>query len=171
MYTEKQYFQHRYLRWLKWLCAAAAVAQLTLLIAAEAGYIRLPLGYAVHWSILLPAGLGLGLLLQATLELRVGTQGVSLRFFPYQLRFQQVLWKEIRQLRLLPLGEYPEGAEFGLPVRHFTHAYWLSTPQYVVLHITLVNGTQLYVSTERPAELLDFLQHGLHRHGIKIRTG
>lgn len=171
MYTEKHYFQHRYLRWLKWLCAVAAVAQLAWLIAAEAGHIRLPMGYAVHWSILGASGLGFALLLQATLELRVGTSGISLRFFPYQWRFQQVRWEEIRQLRLLPLGEYPEGAEFGVPMRDFTHAYWLSTPRYTVLHITLVNGTQLYVSTERPAELLDFLQHGLHLNGMKIRNG
>ncbi|MFN0015416.1 MAG: hypothetical protein ACKVU2_12790 [Saprospiraceae bacterium] len=169
MYTEKQYFQNRYIRWLKWLCAGAAVVQLTLLIAAETGQSWLPLGDAAHWGILLVSGLAFSLLSQVVLVLRVGVPGVSLRYFPFQLRFQHVCWDEIRQLRLLPSGECPTGAPFGLPGRDFTHAYWLTTSRHAVLLITLVNGTQLYVSTERPAELLDFLRHRLHLQAMKIR--
>jgi len=171
MYTEKQYFQNRYIQGLKWLCVGCAVAQLTLLIAAETGFPWLPLGYAAHVGILLVAGLAFSLLSHVVLVLRVGAPGVSLRYFPFQLRFQHICWDEIRQLRLLPSGECPSGAPFGLPGRDFTHAYWLSTPRHAVLHITLVNGTQLYVSTERPAELLDFLRHGLHVQGMKVRAG
>ncbi|MEQ1743808.1 MAG: hypothetical protein ABMA02_00140 [Saprospiraceae bacterium] len=168
MYTEKQYFQNRHTRWLKWLCAGVAIVQLILLIAAETGQSWLPLGDTAHWGILLVSGLAFSLLSHIVLVLRVGARGVSLRYFPFQLRFQHVCWDEIRQLRLLPLGECPTGAQFGLPGRDFTHAYWLSTPRHAVLHITLVNGTQLYVSTERPAELLDFLRHGLQVHGRKV---
>ena len=171
MYTETQHATPPYARWIKWLCGVAAAVQLILLIATETGARALPLSTALHWGILIAAGLALGVLAQAGLELRVETQGVSLRFFPYQLRFQRIRWEEIRQLRLLPSGECPEGAPLGLPGRDFTHAYWLTALNCPVLHITLVNGTQLYVSTRRPAELLDFLQHGLQLHGIKTGPG
>ena len=103
-----------------------------------------------------------GLLSHTTLELRVNAEGVSLRFFPYQWQFQRMKWNEMRQLRLLPPGEQPEGARFGLPRRGFTQAYWLTHSSHRVLHITLVNGTQVYVSTAHPRELLDFLQRGLY---------
>jgi len=159
MYTEKQYFQNRHIQGLKWLCAGLAAAQLTLLIAAETGFPWLPLGNAVHWSILLVSGLAFSLLSQVVLILRVGAQGISMRFFPRQLRFQHVRWDEIRQLRLLEPGEPIPGAH-GLPVRDFAHACWLSDPGFRVLCITLVNGTRLYVSTEGPEALLDFLRCG-----------
>ncbi len=162
MHTEKQFFQNRYAQGVQWLCAGMAAVQLAWLAAAEAGLAQLPMSGAAHGCILLVAGLGFGLLAQAALVLRVEARGMSLRYFPYQWRFQHIGWDEVRQLRLLPPGEYPVGAPFGLPGRDFTHAYWLSTPRYRVLHITLVNGTQVYVSTERPRELLDFLQRGLY---------
>lgn len=162
MYTELQYVRNTYTRWGRGLAAAAAVAQAALFAAAETGLRCLPFGTAAHWGILLGAGAAFGAASQVVLALRVGTGGVSLRFFPYQWRFQHIGWDEVRQLRLMSPGEHPAGAPFGLPGRDFTHAYWLSTPRCRVLHITLVNGTQVYVSTERPRELLDFLQRGLY---------
>jgi len=162
MYTEKQHSQHRYGRWLQGLCAAAAALQMAWFAAAEAGLAQLPMSVATHGGILMAVTLVFGLLSQTTLELRVNAEGVSLRFFPYQWQFQRIKWNEVRQLRLLPPGEQPEGARFGLPRRGFTQAYWLTHSGHRVLHITLVNGTQIYVSTEHPRELLDFLQHGLY---------
>ena len=168
MYSEKQYFRHRYARWLQWLCAAVAATQLVMLIAAEAGQPWLLMPYAVQVGVLLTAGLVFGLLSQAALTLHIGEQRVSLRYFPYQLRFQHLRWEEIRQLRLLPAGECPAGLPFGFPGRDFTRAYWLSTPFYRILQITLMNGTQLYITTAQPNALLDFLQHGLYLRGMKV---
>lgn len=162
MYTELQYVRNTYTRWGRRLAAAAVVAQVALFAAVETGLPPLPFGIAANWGILLGAGGIFAAASQFVLVLRVGTSGVSLRFSPYQLRFQHISWDEVRQLRLMSPGEHPAGAPFGLPGRDFTHAYRLSTPHFRVLHITLVNGTQIYVSTERPKELLDFLHHVLY---------
>lgn len=147
------------------------IMQLGVLAGAETGLLRLPLGYMAHWTILLVAVMCFGLLSQMGLVLRINAVGLALRFFPYQWRFQRIAWSEIVQIRLLPVGEYPATAQFGRPTRGFSQAGWLTSPEHQVLHVTLLNGTLLYISTERPQELLDFLQHGLALQGGKVRIG
>ncbi len=171
MYSEQQFYRNPWARWLQIACATLAVLQLCALAGAEMGMLRLPFGYAVHWGISLIMGLCVGLLSHIGLTFRINATGLALRFFPYQWQFQRVPWNEIRQIRLLPGGEYPAGALFGRPTRDFSQACWLTHPAYQVLCVTLINGVPLYISTERPQELLDFLQHGLALQSGKVRIG
>jgi len=167
MYTERQHFITPWQRSLRALCLALIIAQTAAFAAAETGLPWLPLGVTAHLCILVLAGFLFALLWQAGLTLRVSAQGLSWRFSPWQWRFQQLRWSEIRSLRLLPAGQQPPGARFGLPMRDFTHVYLLSSPKLQVLNIELVNNTQLFVTTERPTEMLDYLQHGIVGMGSK----
>ena len=161
MYTERQHYptawQHRLLTF----CIGLIIVQTAAFIAAETGLPWLPFGPAIHLSLLLIAGLLSALLWWSGLTLQVDAQGLALRFLPWQWQFRHIRWPEIRQLRLLPADERLPDARFGWPAQDFTHIYLLSSPDLRVLCIELVNGTRLYVSTERPGELLDFLQHDL----------
>lgn len=171
MYSEQQFYRSPWARRLQIVSATLAVLQLCTLAGAEMGMLRLPFGYAAHWGILLMMGLFVGLLSQMGLTLHINATGLTLRFFPYQWQFQRIPWNEIQQIRLLPSGEYPAGASFGRSSRDFSQACWLTYPAYQVLCVTLINGVPVYISTERPQELLDFLQHGLALQSGKVRIG
>ena len=161
MYTENQYAKHTWQRILRGFAILIALVQTAAFAAAETGQPWLPFGTGLHLLILLLAILLLGLLWRTGLTLRLNADGLAWRYWPWQWRYQQLRWSEIRRLRLLPAGELPPGARFGLPSRDFTRICLLSSPLLPVLWIELVNSTQLYISTEKPTEVLDFLQHGL----------
>jgi hypothetical protein len=167
MYIERQHFLTGWQRSLRAFCLGLIVAQTVAFVAAETGLSWLPFGRVIHLFILLIAGLSFGFLWQSGLTLRVDTGGLSVRFWPWQWRFQYIHWSEIYRLRLLPIDETIPGLRFGAPARDFTHIYWLTSPGLRVLCIELVNHNRLFISTERPAELLDFLQHGVLRAGSK----
>lgn len=171
MYSEQQFYRNRRARWLQGTCAVLAIIQAGALAGAETGRLRLPFGYTAHWCILLAAVLLFGLLSQMGLTLRIDTTGLALRFFPYQWRFQRIGWSQIVQIRLLRSGEYPPKAQFGRPTRDFSQASWLTYPAHPVLCVTLLHGSPLYISTGRPREVLDFLQHGLALQSGKVRSG
>jgi hypothetical protein len=153
MYTE---IQHQPNRWLQ-----AFFAGMIMLQAGAFGLHWLPLGGWVHAGIMAVLVVMLRIVTVTGITLKVGSDGLAIRYFPYELTFQSIGWSEIRQIRLLSPEERLPGARYGQPVRDFTHAYWLLNPTCAVLSIALVNGTILYVSTEQPKELLHYLQTGI----------
>jgi hypothetical protein len=174
MYTEIQYYRTPSKRLLRFLCTGAIVAQIVLFAANEAGYACLPLGYTAHILILLLAVLGWWGLSQIALSVRFDAAGLHIRYFPYEWQYQHIPWAAIQQIKLLSAGSQPAGAVYGSPVRDFLRGYWLTHPDRQILHIRLNNGTELFISTNQPADWLDFLQHDalLYRaKGTSAKTG
>ncbi len=152
-------------RWLRWICLGLVLVQLLAIVCTETGKPWLPLGYGLQLGLLLATGLVLGPLSQRRLDLRIGPEGLALRYFPYQWRYRELGWSEIRHLRLLPPDEPLPRARFGRPASDFTHLYLLTDPRSAVFNIMLVNGMQLYFSSKYPKELLDYVQNGLLMKG------
>lgn len=161
MYTEIQRHPTTWLRALRAFCFEPGHCANGCFHRRRDGHPWLPFGQATHFFILLITGVLSVFLWWSGLTLRVNADGLALRFWPWQWRFRHIRWSEVRPLRLLPAGERLPGARFGWPTRDFAHIYVLASPHLRVLCIELVDQTQLFVSTERQAELLDFLQHGV----------
>lgn len=170
MYAETHYLRNRYTRLLKWSCIGIAVFQLTALAGAETGLSWAPLGPVVHLLLLLLAVTGFLLATHITLDFRVSDKGWEIRYFPYHRHHRHISWKEIRHARLLSPGALPSNAPFGYPGRDFTCIYLLTCPEYPILQLNLANSVQLFISILHAPELMDYLEHGMLRPELLLKT-
>jgi hypothetical protein len=159
MYIEKQYFKNPFLLGLKWGIGAALVLQLILFLASESGAMRLPLGNAVHFSLLICMILCLILLDKIGVRLQITEGGIDIRFWVYQLHKQHINWTEIKRIKLLSPEELPKDAFWRLPNRDGKRIYLLTNPDDQVLLIELWNGTEIFMSIKNHKALLDFLEN------------
>jgi hypothetical protein len=159
MYIEKQYFRSPILRGLKWISGGILLAQLGVFIASESGAMRLPFGYSTHLIGLFIIGIFLILLNQIGLQVLITEGGINVRFGLYPLHTRHINWTEIRRIKLIDPKELPEPAFWRLPNRDEKHIYLLTNPQFQVLIIELLNGTQIFISIKNASKLLDFLQN------------
>ncbi|MFM9948802.1 MAG: hypothetical protein ACKV1O_12755 [Saprospiraceae bacterium] len=159
MYAETHYLRNRYTLLLKWSSVGIAGFQLTALAGAETGLAWAPLGPVVHLLLLLLAVTGFLLATHINLGFRVSEKGWEIRYFPYQLPYRHITWKEIRNVRLLSPGALPTKAPFGYPGRDFTRIYLLTCPKHAILQLNLSNNVQVYLSILHASELMDYLEH------------
>ncbi|MBC7777758.1 MAG: hypothetical protein H7246_20155 [Phycisphaerae bacterium] len=168
MYAEKQLFQNRYTRWLKWASSALAFSQLAALLGAETGLPWLPLGYAAHLLLLMVAGIGLMLVHSVGLSLRVSSQGWALRRTPLHFSYRHIGWAEIRNVRILKPCALPSAWRQGNVEHSIGQHFLISNPQYDVACIEMTSGFQVFVSVQKPNELMEFLHHGLLRPDLLV---
>ncbi|MBL7813753.1 MAG: hypothetical protein JNL70_02020 [Saprospiraceae bacterium] len=161
MYIEKQNFQTGRIRWFKSLCWLFVAVQAVLIFALESAFVELPLRIWQLVVLMLVACCILWVLSQMGFRLHINKIGINLRFWQYPIQNHSIQWSEIKRLRLLSPDELPEDAYWGIPNRDATHIYLLTDRHYKVLSIELLRGTQFFVSTSKPNELLDFLQNSL----------
>ncbi len=158
MYAETHRFQNRFTKGLQWACAALGVVQLAALGSAETGLPWTSFSTAFHVFLLLTAIVVGGLAARTGLALRISAKGWEFRYSPFHWQYRHLGWEEIRHARLLKPDEAPLDAPYGFPGGNFTRTYLLTHRRYAVLRLDLVNGTQLFISTTNPAELLEYLQ-------------
>lgn len=158
MYTEKQDFRPNHINWFKGFCWLLVATQFALLFAAESGFMKLPFSFYIS-VILIVIGLTvLCLLPQLGLRLQINKTGIELRFWQYPMQTHQILWTDIKRLRILLPEELPDDVYWGIPNRDATHIYLLTDRRYKVLSIELLRGTQFFISISKSGELLDFLK-------------
>ncbi len=167
MYAEKHSFQNRYTRWLQIVCTALALWQLTAFLGAETGLSWLPFGYMAHVSLLFIAVCLLILLNRAGLSLRVSTKGWVLRFFPFQFQSRCIYWEEVKNVRWLKPGELPQHWNLVDTDRSFGHVFLITHADYDVVCIELASGFQIFVSVQKPVELIEFLHNRLLQPKLK----
>jgi len=170
MYAEKHTFQSRYTGWLKWASTALALWQLTALIGAETGLPWLPLGYAVHLFILIfSTGILIGLV-NFGLSLQVSSKGWALRLRSAQYFYQHIPWTDIRNIRILKACELPTNWTLERPERNPGQRFLISHPQFDVVCIELISGFKVFVSVQKPAELIAFLHRELLQRDLKLKV-
>ena len=158
MYLEKQHYQHPGLEWLRGFFFLFAVAQLVLLTAGEAGKTWLPLPPLLHWLLFVGSAMLWFLLSNSHLRLQVSAKGWDIQYFPFQWHKTHVDWRQIKTVNLANPKDVPVGAFFGFPRSDSGHVYLLANPQTSILRIDLVTGFQIFISTQKPEELLEFLR-------------
>lgn len=170
MYAEKHLFQNRYARWLKWASAALAFSQLTVLLGAETGLPWLPLGYNAHLFLLVFAGIVFIFANNVGLSFRVSSKGWALRRTPLHFFYRHISWVEIKNLRILKSGVLPPAWRLGNSERSIGQQFLISNPQYDVAFIEMNSGFQVFVSVQKPNELLAFLHHQLLRPDLEKKV-
>ncbi len=170
MYAEKHILHNRYTPWLKWASAAVALWQLAALLGAETGLPWLPMGYSAHLLLLICSAGILVLLSNAGLDLRVSSKGWAFRSLPAQCFYQYIHWADIRNVRILKPCTLPENAQLGRSERNLGQRYLISNPQYDVVCIELTSGFQVFVSVQKPGELIAFLHHELLQPDLKLKV-
>lgn len=160
-YKEQQQILGQWQKWIIFASAGVCCWQILVIASIELGVKEDPWTISFHVSVILAALLVLFVLLKSGLSIRIDGQGIDLRYFPFQCHYQSIFWAEIRQIKILPSHEKPNGALYGRPVQHFANTYRLTHEAADIIQIMLVNGTNLYVSTQKAADLLNFLQSGL----------
>lgn len=158
MYLEKQHYQHPGLEWLRNFFFLFAVAQLVLLTAGEAGKAWLPLAPIWHWLLFTAGAMLWFLLSNSHLRLQISANGWDLQYFPLQWHKTHVDWRQIKTVNLVSPKELPVRASFGFPGNDSGHVYLLANPLSAILRIDLANGFQIFISTQKPEELLEFLR-------------
>lgn len=161
MYKEKQNFAPYPTRWVKIACWLLIGLQIPLLFATESGIIYLPFGTSISLLLMAIGGVGLVMLGQLSLKLQIDKGGIDLRFWRRSVQNHHIHWSTIKRLRLIKPEELPDDVFWGIPNRSHRHIYLLTTPQYPVLFIELINGTQFFISTRKSNELLIFLQNSV----------
>lgn len=170
MYAETNYLRNRNTLLLKWSSVGIVGFQLTALAGAETGLAWAPLGPMVHLLLLLFAVFVFLLATHINLGFRVSEKGWEIRYFPYQLQYRHITWQEIRHARLLLSGALPANAPFGYPGRDFTRIYLLTCPKHAILQLNLSNSVQVYLSVLHAPELMDYLEHGMLRPELLLKS-
>ena len=98
----------------------------------------------------------IALLLTCRLETRIDKEGIHYRFLPFYFRMRSIGWDKIESVSLRehrPIGEYG-----GWGIRGTGRNRALTISGRSGFQIRLKDGRELFIGTQKPAELEDALQ-------------
>ena len=106
------------------------------------------------------------LLYFSRLDIKVTPSGLHTRFYPLELSFRDVEWKDINQMRITTVRPMRDFGGWGLRLGRNSKAYIVTGDKYVGLE--LADGYMLYINTLEPEKFLSALTHGKETASQKL---
>ena len=149
LFTEQQ----RFTQWWLWLilliAAAMPIFGLIKQLQAEHPFSDAEDNVGILISLFIMAAVGV-LFLIMRLETQISETAISVRFFPFHLKFLQFPWSEVEQVYVREYSPLSEFGGWGLRYGLDGKAYNVSGNQGI--QIVFKNGKKLLIGTNKPEE-------------------